>query len=1171
MLSRLPIRYSLPLVIVVMLALALALSTLDSVQRARHMIYVDGIRDAVIATEQVALSAERSYPAARAMVAADIAIESANQRIVLLALIDSDGVVQEASRLALRGRLAVDVIPGLDAERLRRVARAKQHNVQSPPDESRLSVMTPFDVRTDEAKLRSFERSVIYLEFDLNHERTLAEHEQLHQLWRQLGLSLILMALMAWVLRRNVTEPLAQLEAASVEFAQAGRLSQPAPEQGPREVVQLARSFNQMTERVRQARTEVEASAAHIAGIVSAAIDAIVTIDLQHRIHMLNPAGERMFGEAGQRLVGRSILTLMPERLREKQALELRRFYDDGSPTSQRVMVVCQRGDGTEFSAEVSIARMAIAGEDLLTVILRDVTERQIAEDHIRALNETLEQRVTQRTAALADANVRLQSQESELREAKSVAEDASRLKSDFLANMSHEIRTPMNAIVGMTHLALRTQLDVRQQDYLSKIQQSSHHLLGIINDILDFSKIEAGKLALEKIDFQLSAVLDNFANLIAEKASAKGLELIFDVDANVPDGMLGDPLRWAQVLINYGNNAVKFTHSGEVQVSVSVVMQSDAEVVLRFAVRDTGIGLTQDQISQLFRSFHQADASTSRQYGGTGLGLAIARELSALMGGEVGVNSRLGEGSTFWFTARFGRSQHAVPLLDASAVAGGRRVLVVDDNAIARQVLQEMLKRLGFVAEAVEGALAALAAIAQADLDGSPYALVLLDWQMPGIDGLEAGRRIRTMRLRQPPQLLLVTAFGVDDAMSQVQAGEFAAVLAKPVNPAMLQGHVRQALNEPPATGATGGTRASEAMSAASRHAARPSPLQDLRGAHVLAVDDNDINLQVVQEILEDVGLRVSTAADGAQALAMVRAKRYDLVLMDMQMPVMDGLEATRAIRTLAHHGDLPIVAMTANAMAQDRQRCLDAGMNDFVAKPIEPSRLFEVLQQWLQPLAAGLADSVQASSGAEWVGIEGLDAVAGLRRVRGKAEAYRAMLARFVNGQRDAVQRLVLALQSGDTALAERIAHTLKGVAANLGATDVQAQSGELEAAIRAATPEGQLRPQIEALGHAVERLLAMIGARLPVRVEPSSGPNYSDPTATAGIHDRLLGLLQDGDPTAQTWVAEHGGEMRQTMGPSWSAFEMALQQFDFEQALNMFERALAHSRRAEQTTEV
>jgi two-component system sensor histidine kinase/response regulator len=420
-------------------------------------------------------------------------------------------------------------------------------------------------------------------------------------------------------------------------------------------------------------------------------------------------------------------------------------------------------------------------------------------------------------------------------------------------------------------------------------------------------------------------------------------------------------------------------------------------------------------------------------------------------------------------------------------------------------------------------------------------------------------------MGLSQPPHLLLITAFGVDDAMAQVQPGEFAAVLAKPVNPALLLGYVRQALDDRPLAGT------SEATAAPGTHLAKLSPLNDLRGAHILAVDDNDINLQVVQEILEDLGLQVSTAADGAQAVDMVRAKRYDLVLMDMQMPVMDGLEATRAIRAFADHGNLPIVAMTANAMTQDRQRCLDAGMNDFVAKPIEPERLFEVLRQWLQPLAAGEPVSGQASSVAEWAGIEGLDAASGLRRVRGKADAYRAMLARFVKGQRDAVQRLALALQSGDRVLAERIAHTLKGVAANLGANALQVQAGALEAAIRVATPMTQLQPKIEALGQATEHLLAMIASRLPSRVEPLVGPIPIDLTALAGIGERLLGMLQDGDPNAQTWVAEHGGLLRQTLGHGWSAFETALQQFDFEQALNIFELALARSKRAGQTTEV
>jgi CheY-like chemotaxis protein len=424
-------------------------------------------------------------------------------------------------------------------------------------------------------------------------------------------------------------------------------------------------------------------------------------------------------------------------------------------------------------------------------------------------------------------------------------------MKGDFLANMSHEIRTPMNAIVGMTHLALRGTQDARLLDYLQKIQQSSRHLLGIIDDILDFSKIEADKLSLELIDFSIATVLDNFSNLISERAHAKGLELILDVAPDVPDLVVGDPLRVGQVLINYGNNAVKFTHQGQIHVSVTVQRLEAAHVTLRFAVRDTGIGLTPEQAAGLFQSFHQADSSTSRRYGGTGLGLAIARKLAERMGGEVGVNSRLAEGSTFWFTVRLGRSLEQIPPLKPVPNAAG---------------------------------------------------------------AVEAGA-------------------------ATVQEGRASGT----------------------ATGAVNGTAAGTATGTATGTASGASI------GRILAVDDNEVNLQIARELLRGQGFEVDVALDGQQALDLVREQAYDLVLMDMQMPVMDGLSATRAIRQMPEGLRLPIVAMTANAMEKDRQDCLEAGMNDFITKPMDPARLAAVVQAWVMPARGPAADlgSWQAVAG--------------------------------------------------------------------------------------------------------------------------------------------------------------------------------------------------------------
>ena len=500
-----------------------------------------------------------------------------------------------------------------------------------------------------------------------------------------------------------------------------------------------------------------------LATMVASMPDAVVSVDAARRIVMWNATAERIFGVMASEALGQDIERFVPQSLQDAAAAA----GGAGAPCELQSV----QAGGAPVHLELNLSRWARGSDAFITFIVRDVTER------VNLLRE--------------------------LEQAKVVAEQASQAKSAFLANMSHEIRTPMNAVLGMTHLALRHAQDERSRDYLGRIQQSAHHLLGIINDILDFSKIEADKLSLEHIDFSLADVLRNFSNLIVDKATAKGLKLAFEVGPDVPDALVGDPLRLGQVLINYGNNAVKFTERGSIHVRVRVVERTEAEVSLRFEVEDTGIGLSAEQQQLLFQSFQQADASISRQYGGTGLGLAISSRLTALMGGTVGVESRLGEGSTFWFSARLGLGVAARP------PAGG-------------------------------------------------------------------------------PAHTSQAAMLADDA------------------------------------------------------------LPTFNGERVLVVDDNEVNLMIAGELLSQAGLQVETAENGALALEWVQRGDFDLVFMDMQMPVMDGLEATRRIRGLPGKAHLPIVAMTANALAADRDLCLQAGMNDVLTKPIEPERLLKAVRRY-------------------------------------------------------------------------------------------------------------------------------------------------------------------------------------------------------------------------------
>lgn len=648
------------------------------------------------------------------------------------------------------------------------------------------------------------------------------------------------------------------------------------------------------------------------------------------------------------------------------------------------------------------------------------------------------------------------------LQAAGEAAEAATQAKSEFLANMSHEIRTPMNAIIGMSYLALQAGLKPRQHAYVEKVHRSAESLLGIINDILDFSKIEAGKLDIEHVDFRLEDVMEELANLVGLNAGEKGVELHFDLAQETPTALSGDPLRLRQVLVNLGNNAVKFTDpDGEVVISARVEDENQDAVTLHFFVTDTGIGMSEEQQQNLFQSFSQADTSTTRKYGGTGLGLAISRRLVEIMGGKIWVDSAPGEGSTFHFTARFSKQKEQSKRRFALAEElEGLHILVVDDNGTSRDILSQTLISMGFTVECANSGDQAIQKLQQSEPQ-NPFQLVLMDWKMPGKDGIETIKAIQgSAHLSSLPTVVMVTAYGNAEVTHAAQGVDVSAFLTKPVTPSSLFEAISLSM----------GAKIDLASRKVVRGGEMEISVQALRGARILLVEDNQMNQELAVELLQSNGMFVTVAENGQEAIDLLADQIFDGVLMDCQMPVMDGYTATRQLRAQDRFHNLPILAMTANAMAGDREKVLAAGMNAHIAKPINIADMLSVMSQWITP-AVPLSESewatlVESMDHQQRQGREdqvviprqlpGIDVERGLLVVQGNAPLYRNLLLRFRDSQRTFAQEFaqVLQTEAEETAcgespgdVARRQAHTLKGVAGSIGAGKLSELACNLE----------------------------------------------------------------------------------------------------------------------------
>ena len=948
---------------------------------------------------------------------------------------------------------------------------------------------------------------------------------------RLLGLMLLATGLVGAagvLLGRSLTRPLLDLHTAVRDFdiSNDGQL-RPVAVKGHDEIAELAKTINRMILGIQERTASLDRTNNRIQTYIQTVQTALLAIGNGGEITLLNEAGCRLLGFAPAGWLGHNWIA---------------DFVVD-EEARRRLRAALPQGQASGGIGEAAVLEYHVRSQDGRVLLMR-------------WHNCLLPGESGQVIGMLCSGEdiTRSRSQELELIEARRVAEQANAAKSEFLSRMSHELRTPMNAIIGLSHLALRADPEPRLKDYISKINSAGQKLLAIINDILDFSKIEAGRMSLERTDFLLDTVLTDLTGLIAQKIFEKGLELLFLVDENVPRHLNGDPLRLGQVLLNLLSNAAKFTQLGQILLHIRCLERQGQRVRLGFELSDTGIGISESQLANLFQPFEQGEVSTARHYGGTGLGLAICRHLLGLMEGSIEASSEIGAGTTFRATAWFGLAA-APPSPVLPQRLNGLSVLLVDDNPIAISVLEANLAHLPIQISACGSGLETLQRVEQAAASGQPIDLILLDWQLPDIDGLETLRRLQAIEGLRRPDVVLITAYGAAEIRRAAAALGVQGFLTKPICQSDLLDTLIK-LMEP--------SSASD----------RPEPLmaetrlsQRLAGLRVLLVEDNEVNQQICVELLSSVAVRVTVAENGAEALRLlegpgeeaggsVGSLPFDLVLMDLNMPVLDGWETTRRVRLNPRFNDLPVLAMTAHALVEERDRCLALGMQEHLTKPIEPARLYAALAHWGQR-TVGAADSPPAGTrpgpGAKTTPPpSGLDLHGGLRRTAGNVGLYHRLLSSLANTQADAAERVAAALRERDDQAARQITHTVKGVAANLGATALAEAASRLDNTLQTGQPSGD---DLDLFRQTLAETVALI------RGLPATGRSLAEAAipGSADLVERLRDLLQAGDREAIDLVQAHRASLQRLLGAAgFRAMESELERVAFKAAAAILEAA-------------